>query len=570
MTEPQTTKNTAAKRPVIRLEKRVVRLLAVVILFGALLRLVGLGWSLPDNRHPYATYHPDERINLNAALQADVSHLKFDIGFYNYGAFYFYLVNVSHIVGRAYSVIPEPPQNVSNTMPFVAKENAGLFLMGRLVTALMGIATIPVIFGIGRRLYRDHVGLFAALLYAIAPLAVVHAHFFTVDVPSTLFVALALLYAARLLENVTTRDIVLAGVWTGLAAATKYNAVLVGIAPLAALFLTPAKEGENSTRLTRKPFLSVIILLASIIFTFLIACPGVWLNFEAFWNGIPNYPGSGVRYELFEHSREGHGELFLKTGIGAMYHLLISLPQGLGIPFVLLFLVGLGVAIRHRTPADKMLLAFFFLAYLLYSLSAVRFARYMLPLFPVICVLAARAIVERKPNTFGKFTFVLGMTAGVVAAWMSVLCVGIMSGKDPRDAAADWLEKNAKSGASVAFGRIPWFTSPPLHPRFGLPAAPQRAEAVNDTSRYTFRIPSSEWDKGVLEPLPDYTIVSNLETMHPLRLDNSETIAFLNAAKINRNAQISTTGFPNAFFGTHTLISEDMLYILPEVIIYYE
>ncbi len=591
-TELQAT-NTTAKQPLMRLPKRVAGSLAVVILLGTLLRLVGLGWSLPDNRHPYATYHPDERINLNAALQADVSHLKFDIGFYNYGAFYFYLANVSHIVGRAYGIIPVPPNNAENIMPFRAKENAGLFFMGRLVTALMGIATIPVVFGIGRRFYNDNVGLFAAFLYTVAPLAVIHAHFLTVDVPATLFVALALLYAARLLEKVTTRDLILAGIWTGLAAATKYNAVLVGIAPLVALYLTPQPplptvrsslgEGESQNKILPSPqrgtsdqgrgvggegkkWKSLGILLASVVLTFLIACPGVWLNFDAFWNGIPNYPGSGVRYELFEHSCEGHGELFLQTGIGVWYHLVISLRQGLSLPFLLLFLVGIGVAFKRRTPADRVLLIFFFVSYLLYSLSAVRFARYMIPLFPGISVLAARTLLE--PGTVGKWLRGFAIIAGIIASIISYFFVQVMQGKDPRDAAADWMERNAKPGATVAFGRIPWFTSPPLNPRFGLPAAPQRAEAVNDTSRYNFRIPEKEWDQSVLTPAPDYIIVSNLEFMHPVRLENAAAISFLNAARRDRSVHDFASGLFILLTLHQSLLSEDILYVLPEVTIY--
>ena len=595
-TEPQNTL-TAAKQPLIRLEKRVAGWLAAVILLGTLLRLIGLGWSLPDHRHPLATYHPDERINLNAALQADVSHLKLDIGFYNYGAFYFYLVNVSHIVGRGYGIIPKLPDDPHDVTPSLeqqAKVNAGLFLMGRIVTAIMGIATIPVVFGIGRRLYNDNVALFAAFLYAVAPLAVIHAHFLTVDVPATLFVALALLYAARLLEAVTPRDLILAGLWTGLAAATKYNAVLVGIAPLVALYLTPLppllavrtslREGESQNqslpspqepkRLVRRGVggevrrgMGIGILILSVFLTFLLACPGVWLNFDTFWNGIPNYPGSGVHYELFEHSRVGHGELFIKTGIGVWYHLVISLWQGLTVPFLLLFLVGVGVAFKRRTPADRVLLVFFFVSYILYSLSAVRFARYMLPLFPVICVIAARTLLES--GRAGKWLRGFGVVAGFIALFISQAFVGVMQGRDPRDAAADWMEKNAKPGATVAFGRIPWFSSPPLDPRFGLPAAPQRAAAANNKSRYTFRIPEKEWDQSVLSPMPDYVIVSNLEWMHPVRLENAAVVSFLEAARKEGSPQYFTSGlliFLNR--RQRLLISEDIMYVLPEVTIY--
>src|SRR5687768_7408211 len=59
--------------------------LALITALGLALRLWGITWSLPDARHPIATYHPDEIINLNAARNADLLRGDFDIEFYNYG-----------------------------------------------------------------------------------------------------------------------------------------------------------------------------------------------------------------------------------------------------------------------------------------------------------------------------------------------------------------------------------------------------------------------------------------------------------------------------------------------------
>src|SRR5207244_2433275 len=118
-----------------------------------------------------------------------------------------------------------------------APEQAALFLAGRLVTALLGVGTIPVVFVLGARLYCRRTGLLAALLYTIAPLAVLHAHFLTVDVPATFFVSLVLLWSARLLSAVRWRDVVIAGIWCGLAAATKYTAGLAIVAPVTAIGL---------------------------------------------------------------------------------------------------------------------------------------------------------------------------------------------------------------------------------------------------------------------------------------------------------------------------------------------
>jgi 4-amino-4-deoxy-L-arabinose transferase-like glycosyltransferase len=620
--------SSAEKRPALSASERNARLLlALITIFGLALRLWGIGWSLPDARHPLATYHPDELVNLNAALAADIPHGKFDIGFYNYGTFYFYLVSFAQTFGRGWGLIPSRPPNVSPLSAQAAGEQAALFLTGRIVTMLLGTATILVIYALGNRLFGRKVGLSAALLYALAPLAVVHAHFLTVDVPATFFVALALLWSARLLTLQTSealtpgpsptlrergeskfpfplgrglggrssqggmstwKDYTLAGVWVGLAAATKYTASMVLIAPVVAHFLNKV---PNTCRKHRGA--QLIVLLCATALAFLIACPGPWLNFDAFWNGLENYPGSGVYYELFVHSREGHGDLFTATGpgwwehfvtssgtvgsflshflpiSGCWYHLVISLRYGLGVPLLLLGLAGFVLACVRRTKQDWILLSFFLLYYILTGFSAVRFARYMIPLFPVFCVWAARFVFAPFPQqAVRRLVTALGSVTVLITAFLSIVLARQMSLPDPRDRAADYLEKTAPNGASVAFAKIPWFTVPPLSPLFGALAAPTRAQAAAQTTRFQLRIPPHEWDTSVLTPPPDYVVLSNLDTMHAVsRLHEPAAVRFVQAIP----ADYRQWGAAPQTFGLYrnsALIPEDLLYILPTVTVY--
>lgn len=546
-----------------------VGMVALIVLFGLALRLWGIGWSLPDARHPLATYHPDELVNLAAAQKADIPHGQFDIEFYNYGAFYFYMASFAQTVARGYGAIPTPravdaAAGPEAAMVAAAPERAALFLVGRLVTALLGTATIVVIFALGRRLFGSRAGLIAAHFYALAPLAVVHSHFLTVDVPATFFVALALLAAARLLDLPTWREYALAAIWSGLAAATKYNAGLVLVAPVAAHFLNLSPGACRKHRAAQ-----LVVLLCVAALTFLIACPGPWLNFGAFWDGT--YPGSGVRYELFEHSRTGHGDLFTGTGPGWWYHLVVSLRFGLGLPLLLLAIGGLVLAATRRTKGDWLLLAFFLVYYGATGLSAVRFARYMIPLFPVLCVFAARLITgasERRPVR--QLLAFAAVVASVLTVWMSIGYDAAMASRDPRDIAADLLERTAPQGASIAFATVPWFYSPPLSPGFGALAAPQRAAAAARATRFQLRAPAHDWDASVLTPSPDYVVISNLESAGTLdRLHRPAAVRFAAAIPPGyRVARIGHSGIaPIVGFGAG-IVPEDLMYILPVITIY--
>ena len=553
-------KKTLAKR-----DRQALGLLVLTLLLGLMLRTAGLTWSLPDARHPLATYHPDELINLSAATAADIPHLQLDIKFYNYGTFYFYLVSFAHTLGRGWGLIPTTPHGYDIFSKEAAPEQAALFLAGRIVTALLGTATIAVIYALSRRLYGRKAGLLAALLYAVTPIAVQHSHFLTVDVPATFFVSLALLWAARLLTRQTWADYALAGVWVGLAAATKYNAGLVLIAPLLA-----HRFNKNTNACETHRAAHFFVMLAAAGLAFLIACPGPIINFNAFWNGT--YPGSGVRYELFEHSRSGHGDLFTNTGLGWVYHLTTSLRYGMGAPLLALSLVGVGYAVWKRRPEDILLLSFILLYYGLAGFSAVRFARYMIPLFPAFSVLGARFLVApfARP-VIGKA--MAGLAAAVVfcAFGGSALLDLHLLQKDPRDETADYLERHAAQGAAVAFAKIPWFYSPPLSPRFGAADPRFRAKSAEFTTRFHLVMPAAEWDAGVLSPAPDYFVICDLETANAVnRLHESAAVHFMQSLESTYAHEAPTARFyPLRLFSPDVWNApEDMRYASPTILVY--
>ena len=565
MTEPEQKKR-FDWRGMDRRDKLALGLLLLVVALGMGMRFRALTWSLPNAQHPKATYHPDEHVNLSAAMQADIAHGQFDIKFYNYGAFYFYLVNLAQTIGAGYGVIPKLP--AADAPPDIrlageAATFASLYLAGRLVSALLGTLTLPVLYALGRRMFGRKAGLIAALLYAVAPLAVLHAHFLTVDVTATFFVTLALLWSARLLTSQTWSDYALAAVWTGLAAATKYNAGIVVIAPIVAHFLN-----KNSDACKKHRGAQFVVLIALTLLTFLIACPGPWLNFDAFWNGT--YPGSGLHYELFQHSHDGHGYLFTDTGNGWWYHLTVSLPFGLGPALLITALFGLFMALRKPNKSDWLLLAFFLVYFGISGLSHVRFARYMLPLFPVFCLWAARFLVTlRLPviDIGGGLLVVPPLT--LYAGYYLLLC---MMTQDPRDAAADYLERTAPQGASIAFATVPWFYSPPLSPRFGEMAAPSRAKASEEVTRFKLVLPPTdpptEWDRGVFNPVPDFVVLSDIETMHPLsRLHLEAPIAFVKAIPCPVKHLFAPPVTWDPLYH-NAIIPEDILYVRPTITVY--
>ncbi len=96
---------------------------------------------------------------------------------------------------------------------------------GRVLSALFDIATIAVIFLLGRELMNRYVGLLAAFLYAVSAFPIQNAHFFVVDPFVAFFATVAILFAVRSAKHGRLRDMALAGTAAGLAAACKITAI---------------------------------------------------------------------------------------------------------------------------------------------------------------------------------------------------------------------------------------------------------------------------------------------------------------------------------------------------------
>ncbi len=389
-------------------------------------RLVGLTWGLPSALHFYS-YHPDERQIAVAVANLDFFGGDFNPDFFSYPSLYIYLVYVAHFLGSGLGLFSAPPTN-NVVWPFLRE----VMLMGRFVSAMLGAATVPLIFFIGKRIGGARLGALAALLLAFLPGYVQHSHFATVDVTATFFVALCLLFVARALdvENPQRhKQIYYAALFAGLAAATKYNAGLVFVAVLAAWWLARGEEKHTGRDLAILPALALL--------GFFIGCPFSIFDFSAFW-GDGKF--QGVYYELFVHSRIGHGLAFTQTGDGWWYHLTFNLPFAMTWPILLASLAGLVSLLRRRDQMALPMIAFTLFYFASLGFSQVRFLRYLLPILPVLCLCAAACfwpLMETSPRR--------RLLAAVSSALLFFALVGTFDAlypfvrPDPRDQAAAWM-----------------------------------------------------------------------------------------------------------------------------------
>ena len=107
----------------------------------------------------------------------------------------------------------------------------------RVITALMFLGTVLLSYLI----LREYFGLASArvtsALFASSAGYVAWSHYMTTDVPVLFWMMAAFFYATKILGRFSYRDYILAGLLTGLATATKYNGLAIGISFAVAHYL---------------------------------------------------------------------------------------------------------------------------------------------------------------------------------------------------------------------------------------------------------------------------------------------------------------------------------------------
>ena len=254
------------------------------------------------------------------------------------------------------------------------------FVLGRSAAALLGTLAVWLLYVTGARLFGRAIGLLAAALEAVAFLPVFYAHLALNDVPTLAPLTLALLGAAGVLLKGRRRDYLIAGIGLGLGCASKYTAGIVVAPLLAAAACQYLAAPQARARMTSGLALAGAAALAS----FLIANPYALLDFSAF-------------HAELNHQSQLSGEAQGKLGAGhkgGVRYYLWSLTWGLGWLPALAALGG-ALSIWRKDPRLGWLLVpapLLFLAFM--GLQGRYFGRWLLPIFPIVCLLAAFFAVQ--------------------------------------------------------------------------------------------------------------------------------------------------------------------------------
>ncbi len=251
----------------------------VSILFLALvLRLVGINHGFPF------IFHPDEPTVVRSALGVrfypnpqhfDWPHLYIYLNYFLYMVFAKVRTLVEVLNLKSFVV---------SFLPIVWNDDLVFYLLTRCFTAMLGALTVIPIYLTGKYLFGRKIGLLSALTLAIFPFHVWHSHYSLPDVPMIFFLSWGLYFSARIVFEENLRNYILAGLFVGLSASTKYNGGLSAIAVLLAHVL---RKGIRNWKFTSLKdlwlyFKGLVISGFCSVLAFFMGTPYALLDFKTF------------------------------------------------------------------------------------------------------------------------------------------------------------------------------------------------------------------------------------------------------------------------------------------------
>jgi len=411
-------------------------LLPAIVLLAAVLRLWGIGFGLP-----HVDCRPDETPILKIALGFGSGDLN--PHFFRYPTLHMYLLFGLFVCYFLIKLVIGDYASASDLIAEFGVNPTNFYLLARFLSAVLGIATVLVVYEIAKRLFGKLTALTASLLLSVAYLHVRDSHFGVTDVPLTFLISCAVLGIIQSWERKTAKSYLCAGLLAGLATSTKYTGVVVVVPMLVVHWMNLKHEEASCLRglVDRRLLCFGLALLLA----FLAGTPFALVDRAKFVEDV-----------LFEINHASRGHL-INLGIGWWYHLRFSLFYGLGWPLLLAALAGMLVVARISLRKAAVLLSFPLAYYALVGKGYTVFVRYALPLVPFLCIAAAACIVL----VGNRLVRLLGGRLGSLAAAVLLLLIlvpsassvaqsnALLARTDSRLVCTDWFTHNVPAGSSV-------------------------------------------------------------------------------------------------------------------------
>ena len=411
--------------------KRAVLWLAPLLALTLYTHLVGLNRGSSDfvpvgrqQSTAFYNFHPDEETLIRAALDF-TDPLAPPLT--PYGTLSLYLLKFA-LIGHA-PVDLNTPQDA-----------ALIFIKARALSALISFSSLVLLWYIGCRWWTPQPTALAVLLFAMTPLAIQQAHFYTVDGLFTLC-SLATLYTIlRATGSNTWHSYALVGLLIGCTGAVRLNGLLLGFILLLGHFTHTRDLLSNKRAPFKLPALAALIAILSLVAW----QPYLVSNPDLIWRA-DSHADFAFSFGIARGTALQTWTLIDVHTLPYVHYLTTLLPQAVGWPLTLATLAGLLHIAWRGDREPRLLLLWVVLCFLIVGGLHTKPIRYLFPLLPFLMLFFADLCYKLQPR--------LGLALAVVVA-LSTTAYGlafahIYTSEDSRIQAARWLAKHAPANAVI-------------------------------------------------------------------------------------------------------------------------
>ncbi|MCB2061013.1 MAG: glycosyltransferase family 39 protein [Novosphingobium sp.] len=415
-----------------RLSRRVIEtaLLSLTLLAALALRLDGVDFGLP------ALNDPDEPLFMMTAFEM-LRNQSLNPGWFGHPATV--TLYCLALVMLAVGGIGIATGRFADADAFAAAVYADpgiVFLPARLFIVACGVACVYLTWRIGKRLGGAKTGLIAALFLAVNAAAIEYSQIIRTDMQATAFMLLCALCALAILNGGKLKHYLLAGVFVGLACATKWPAAVIGLSPLCAGLYRVAQGHRERGCLG-------LFVLSSAVTLFLVS-PFLLLDYPTVLENL-----SGEARPI--HPGATGGGFFDNLG----WYIFGPLLSSLGAGGLLFAAIGLVWAPRGQRDWLVAVLPTVIAFVLMICLQALRWERWIVPLLPFLAIAAARglsAVAHFVRTGVGGSVRRIETLAALVLALLMIQTARVEAVErthDTRQIASAWVRSHVPPGSTV-------------------------------------------------------------------------------------------------------------------------
>ncbi len=396
----------------------------VILVSACVLRVCGIWYGLPS------VYNSDEPFNVVNALAYGAKQ-SLEPTYHVYPALYSYVL--LGVYGLYYGA-GLLAGNFSGPIDFGSTyfiDASGFYLTGRFLSAVVGVATVWLVFVIGRRFFSRQTGYCAAALLTFSYAHTDLSHWILPEALLALLCSWALFQILRFHDQPSWQAGAMAGILAGLAISTKYNAGFL-ILPL---ILTSCFSAMRPTAILR----SVCLNLVAVACGFFAGSPYWLLSFASYW--------ADLKYTLGHVSSGMVGHIAALPGVWPLWELVFN-DWTVG----LLLVSGVFFALFGRDRKSVLLLAFIVPTLLYLGFWNRSGIHYLTPIYPALAVLGGlflHKVLLRVQNPIVQKVAILLFFLPVFLkiGWQDFR----LTREDSRTAAKNWIENNLKTGSLIAY-----------------------------------------------------------------------------------------------------------------------